>query len=197
MLSLLVCSILYVLGGGATGAGIALECSQRGLRSLVIESEDFAAGASSKSTKLVHGGVRYLQQVFELSTEGGRLEKMKLVIEALKERSTFLTISQMHTQEIPILIPCSTIFHALFYYTGSMMYHAIYKLCADLNTFQFSIPRIITKDEINLHFKDLQCKYGVLYSDGQFNDARMVQELLLTSTLEKYHARQCSRIIHC
>jgi glycerol-3-phosphate dehydrogenase len=49
-----------ISGGGATGGGIALECSQRGLKSVVIEGDDFATGASSKSTKLVHGGVRYL-----------------------------------------------------------------------------------------------------------------------------------------
>lgn len=53
-----MCSIK---GGGATGSGIALECAQRGLRSLLIESDDFASGASSKSTKLVHGGLRDLQ----------------------------------------------------------------------------------------------------------------------------------------
>jgi len=57
---LLVLLMTYLSGGGATGSGVALECSQRGLRKLLIESEDFSTGASSKSTKLVHGGVRYL-----------------------------------------------------------------------------------------------------------------------------------------
>jgi glycerol-3-phosphate dehydrogenase len=84
---------VIIIGGGCTGGGIAIECSQRGLRSLVLEASDFASGASSKSTKLVHGGVRYLQQVFDMSMEGGRMEKLGLLIEALSERSTFLTIS--------------------------------------------------------------------------------------------------------
>ena len=57
---------VIIIGGGATGAGVALECATRGLKSVVLEANDFGSGASSKSTKLVHGGVRYLQQVFEL-----------------------------------------------------------------------------------------------------------------------------------
>lgn len=58
---------IIVIGGGCNGAGVLLDASTRGFRSLLIEKDDFAAGASSKSTKLIHGGVRYLQQVFDLS----------------------------------------------------------------------------------------------------------------------------------
>lgn len=58
---------VIVIGGGCNGAGVILDASTRGFRSLLIEKDDFAAGASSKSTKLIHGGVRYLQQVFDLS----------------------------------------------------------------------------------------------------------------------------------
>ena len=58
---------MLVIGGGCNGAGVLLDASTRGLKTLLIEKDDFSSGASSKSTKLVHGGVRYLQQVFEFS----------------------------------------------------------------------------------------------------------------------------------
>jgi len=58
-----------VIGGGCNGVGVLLDASTRGMRTLLIEKDDFASGASSKSTKLIHGGVRYLQQVFEFSTD--------------------------------------------------------------------------------------------------------------------------------
>lgn len=58
---------IVVIGGGANGAGVVLDAATRGFRTLLIEKDDFASGASSKSTKLIHGGVRYLQQVFDLS----------------------------------------------------------------------------------------------------------------------------------
>lgn len=60
---------VVVIGGGASGAGVALDASTRGLRTLVIEKEDFGSGTSSKSTKLIHGGVRYLEQVFQFSLD--------------------------------------------------------------------------------------------------------------------------------
>lgn len=60
---------VVVVGGGCNGAGVALDAATRGLRTLVIERDDFGSGASSKSTKLIHGGVRYLQQVFDFSLD--------------------------------------------------------------------------------------------------------------------------------
>lgn len=70
-----------VIGGGATGAGVCIDASTRGLRTLVIEKNDFGSGTSSKSTKLMHGGVRYLEQVFALNSDSisNRIEKFKLV----------------------------------------------------------------------------------------------------------------------
>jgi glycerol-3-phosphate dehydrogenase len=70
-----------VIGGGASGAGVCLDASTRGLRTLLIEKNDFGSGTSSKSTKLIHGGIRYLQQVFAFSTDSisCRISKFKLV----------------------------------------------------------------------------------------------------------------------
>ncbi|CAD6584427.1 MAG: mitochondrial glycerol-3-phosphate dehydrogenase, partial [Tremellales sp. Tagirdzhanova-0007] len=77
---------LLIVGGGATGAGTALDAASRGLKVACVERDDFASGTSSKSTKLVHGGVRYLQKaIFELD-----YEQYKLVKEALRERKVFL-----------------------------------------------------------------------------------------------------------
>jgi len=96
------------VGGGSTGAGIALDCGIRGLKSVMLESNDFASGASSKSTKLIHGGVRYLQQVFQWS-EKNRMEKLLLVAESLKERSNFMKMCGYLTKDFPTLIPCNNL----------------------------------------------------------------------------------------
>lgn len=81
---------MIIVGGGCNGSGVFLEAANRGLKCLLIESNDFAAATSSKSTKLIHGGIRYLQEVFEFSLNGGRIDKYNLVKEALKERTHFV-----------------------------------------------------------------------------------------------------------
>lgn len=92
---------LLVVGGGATGAGIALDAATRGLKVALVEREDFSSGTSSKSTKLVHGGVRYLQKaVMELD-----LEQYKLVKEALHERKIFLKTAPYLSHSLPIMLP--------------------------------------------------------------------------------------------
>ncbi|GAA5969064.1 hypothetical protein JCM21900_005773, partial [Sporobolomyces salmonicolor] len=95
---------LIIVGGGATGAGVALDAASRGLKVAVVERDDFSSGTSSKSTKLVHGGVRYLQKaVFELD-----YEQYKLVREALHERKTFLHIAPYLSHSLPIMLPIYT-----------------------------------------------------------------------------------------
>ncbi|CAD8090737.1 unnamed protein product [Paramecium sonneborni] len=173
---------VIIVGGGATGAGVSLACANRGLKSIVLEAQDFASGASSKSTKLVHGGVRYMQQVFQLQ-EKNRMEKWDLVAEALRERSNFLTMCSYLTQDFPTLIPCKNLFDLGYYYFGSLIYHCVY-LYYQTGGHTFKPPRIVGKDEIQQHFKFAKCNYGVIYYDGQFNDARMVQEVLATSSLK-------------
>ncbi|RUS21830.1 FAD dependent oxidoreductase-domain-containing protein [Endogone sp. FLAS-F59071] len=92
---------LLVVGGGATGAGIAVDAATRGLKVALVERDDFASGASSRSTKLVHGGVRYLQKaILELD-----YEQYKLVKEALHERATFLKIAPYLSSQLPIMLP--------------------------------------------------------------------------------------------
>jgi glycerol-3-phosphate dehydrogenase len=92
---------LLIVGGGATGAGVAVDAVSRGLRVALVERDDFSSGTSSKSTKLVHGGVRYLQKaIFEAD-----YEQYKLVREALHERKIFLQTAPYLSAMLPIMLP--------------------------------------------------------------------------------------------
>ena len=92
---------LLIVGGGATGAGVAVDAASRGLKGALVERDDFSSGTSSKSTKLVHGGVRYLQKAFmELD-----YEQYKLVREALHERRIFLQTAPYLSAMLPIMLP--------------------------------------------------------------------------------------------
>ena len=93
-----------MIGGGATGVGVALDATTRGLKVALVEKGDFASGTSSKSTKLVHGGVRYLEKAFW----DRDIVQYQMVKEALHERSILLDIAPHLTQVIPIMIPIFT-----------------------------------------------------------------------------------------
>lgn len=109
---------LLIIGGGATGTGIALDAVTRGLRVAVVDRDDFASGTSSKSTKLVHGGVRYLEKaVFELD-----YNQYKLVREALKERRYFLDTAPHLSQWLPIMIPVDKWWKAPYFWAGTKAY---------------------------------------------------------------------------
>lgn len=109
---------LLVIGGGATGAGIALDAASRGLKVAVIERDDFSSGTSSKSTKLVHGGVRYLEKaVKELD-----YSQYQLVRESLKERAVFLTTAPHLSMSLPIMLPVYDLWKAPYYWAGTKCY---------------------------------------------------------------------------
>lgn len=92
---------ILIIGGGATGTGCALDAAYRGLKVACVEREDWSSGTSSKSTKLVHGGVRYLEKAFKDLD----IEQYKLVDEALRERSIFLKVAPHLTDQLPIMLP--------------------------------------------------------------------------------------------
>ena len=100
-----------IIGGGATGLGIALEAAASGLRTALIEGRDFASGTSSRSTKLVHGGVRYLEQ-----------GKMALVSEALKERDRMMVNAGGHVEDCGFLIPVKRRWAQFYYGIGLKLY---------------------------------------------------------------------------
>ena len=109
---------LVVIGGGATGAGIALDAASRGLKVACVERDDFASGTSSKSTKLVHGGVRYLEKaVRELD-----YSQYCLVREALRERAVFLAIAPHLSTSLPIMLPIYDWRRAPYFWAGAKCY---------------------------------------------------------------------------
>src|SRR5690606_8565001 len=102
---------LVVIGGGATGLGVAVDGAARGLRTLLLEQHDFAKGTSSRSTKLVHGGVRYLA-----------MGDVKLVHEALRERGILFSNAPHLAHSQPFVIPCYSIFSKWKYLIGLKLY---------------------------------------------------------------------------
>ena len=158
---------LIIIGGGATGLGVAVDAASRGFKTLLLEQSDFAKGTSSRSTKLVHGGVRYLAQ-----------GNIGLVVEALRERGIMLRNAPHLVRNERFIIPNYSWPNAIFYSIGL----SVYDLLAGKRSFGRS--RLISKDEViqripNIQQKDL--KAGVLYHDGQFDDARLAVSLALTA----------------
>ncbi len=157
---------ILIIGGGATGLGVAVDAATRGYKTLLVEQEDFAKGTSSRSTKLVHGGVRYLAQ-----------GNISLVKEALKERGLLLQNAPHLTKNESIIIPCYSWMRGLFYAAGLTLY--------DWLSGKLSIgkSRLIYKKEMNerlptLNASSLKC--GVLYHDGTFDDSRLAVNLAQT-----------------
>ncbi|BGP20063.1 hypothetical protein JCM10213_003553 [Rhodosporidiobolus nylandii] len=165
---------LLIVGGGATGAGVALDAASRGLKVAMVERDDFSSGTSSKSTKLVHGGVRYLQKaVFELD-----YEQYKLVREALHERKTFLHIAPYLSHSLPIMLPIYTYWQIPYFFAGCKMYDI---LAGKAN---MESSYLLGKGKALQAFPMLKSEGltgAVVYYDGQHNDSRMNMALVLTA----------------
>lgn len=137
---------ILVIGGGANGAGVVLDAASRGLKCAVIDAYDFAAGTSSKSTKMAHGGIRYFQQMCLL--QGDPVESYYLLKETLNERNYFLQAAPYLIKELPLLIPSKSLFWTLFwYYPGALGYHLIYlkQLLRSNFTVSVSGPKMISR----------------------------------------------------
>jgi glycerol-3-phosphate dehydrogenase len=116
---------LLIIGGGSSGAGVALEGSSRGLKCAVIDSYDFASGTSSRSTKMAHGGLRYFEKMMKL--EGDPFINYRLLKETLHERNYFLMCAPYQNKQLDLIIPTRNILEAAFmYYPACLMYHFIY-----------------------------------------------------------------------
>jgi len=157
---------VLVIGGGATGLGAAVEAASRGLRTLLLERDDFAKGTSSRSTKLVHGGVRYLEQF-----------NFRLVLDALKERGHML-------RNAPHLVHRQTFVVPVYDYIGLPYYGIGLKLYERLSG-KLSLGRseMLSRSETLAQLPTLLrtgLKGGVLYQDGQFDDARYAVSLMRT-----------------
>ncbi|KAJ1846804.1 mitochondrial glycerol-3-phosphate dehydrogenase [Coemansia sp. RSA 2708] len=165
---------VLVIGGGATGAGCTLDAATRGLRVAMVERDDFASGTSSKSTKLVHGGVRYLQKAIM----GLDYEQWKMVREALHERKTFLRIAPYLSNELPILLPVYTWWQLPYFWVGCKMYD----LLAGKQGISSSYALGRGKTLENFPMLRAESLVGsMVYFDGQHNDARMNAALAVTA----------------
>ena len=158
---------LIVIGGGATGLGIAVDASQRGYTTLLLEKNDFAKGTSSRSTKLVHGGVRYLAQ-----------GNIKLVVDALRERSYLLSNAPHLTRIQDFIIPTYSFFYTIFYGVGLMIYDLLAVRRSVGKTKWLSASAVLAALP---SIRKRGLSGGIRYSDGQFDDARLALALALTA----------------
>lgn len=158
---------IIITGGGATGAGIALDAASRGYDTLLLEQEDFGKGTSSRSTKLIHGGVRYLAQ-----------GNISLVLEALMERGLILKNAPHLTFNQQFLVPVYSGWEVLKYTAGLKFY--------DLLAGKLSLgkSRFINRTEVLRQIPNLKkdgLKGGVIYHDGQFDDSRLLISIIRTA----------------
>ncbi len=159
---------IIIIGGGATGLGSALDAASRGYKTLLVEQYDFAKGTSSRSTKLVHGGVRYLAQ-----------GNIKLVREALRERAFLLKNAAHLTSVQAFIVPVFSLWEKFYYAIGLKMY--------DLLSGKLTLGKtsLLSKNETSSKLPAINTKKlfgGILYYDGQFDDSRLCIDLAVTAT---------------
>ncbi|KAI9342740.1 FAD dependent oxidoreductase-domain-containing protein [Zopfochytrium polystomum] len=165
---------LLIVGGGATGVGCALDAVTRGLNVALVERDDFAAGTSSRSTKLVHGGVRYLEKAF-LEMD---YEQYKLVVEALHERGVFLKIAPYLSYQLPIMLPLYQMWKIPYYWAGSKAYDFLAGGEGLSHSYFLSKRRAL---EAFPMLKADRLAGAMVYYDGAHNDSRMNVAIALTA----------------
>lgn len=156
-----------IIGGGATGVGVAVDAASRGYSALLLEQHDFGKGTSSRSTKLVHGGVRYLEQ-----------GNISLVMEALKERGLLRQNAPHLVRELPFIVPSYSWWEGPFYGLGLKLYQML------SGKYGFGPSKFLSKDETLARLPNLKTEGltgGVVYYDGQFDDARLLINLASTA----------------
>jgi glycerol-3-phosphate dehydrogenase len=167
---------ILVIGGGATGTGIALDAASRGLKVALVERDDFASGTSSKSTKLVHGGVRYLEKaVWQLD-----YNQYKLVKEALRERRYFLDTAPHLSSWLPIMIPVEKWWQAPYFWAGTKAYDFL--AGSENIESSYFLTRSKALDAFPMLKKD-NLWGALVYYDGAHNDSRMNISLAMTAAL--------------
>ncbi len=176
---------ICVIGGGASGAGCALDAASRGLKTALIERDDFSSATSSSSTKLVHGGVRYLEQAFKNFDP----KQLSMVRKGLYERRTLLHIAPHLAHPLALLTPCKNWFAGMYFSIGLKLYDLL------AGNRRLAPSRWLNKKEALHHFPAFSTdsfQSAVLYYDGQFDDARF--NLGLAQTAEKQGATVAN---HC
>lgn len=170
---------IVIVGGGSAGAGCALDAASRGYSVLLLERNDFASGTSSKSTKLIHGGVRYLEKAIKEVD----YRQLALVVEGLRERKSFLRLCPYLTREVGIVLPVKNKFMLPYFWLGTKMYDILSGMYGieksrfiDKNTLKNLFPAIDQK-------KIAGC---MVYFDGQMDDTRV--NVMLAGTAAYYGA---------
>jgi len=156
-----------VIGGGATGVGVAVDAASRGYRVLLLEQSDFGKGTSSRSTKLVHGGVRYLQQ-----------GNIPLVMDALRERGRMRRNAPHLVHDLEFVVPNYSWWEAPFYGIGMKVYDAL------AGKYGFGSSHNLSREETVERLPTIETdglRGGVVYHDGQFDDARLLLDLARTA----------------
>src|SRR6185437_14239088 len=157
---------VVVIGGGASGLGAAVEAASRGLETVLLERTDFAQGTSSRSTKLVHGGVRYLEQF-----------NLPLVMDALRERGAMLRNAPHLVHKMNFVVPLYRYAAVPYYGIGLKIYEML------SGSFSFGKSELLSTAETIRRLPTVRrdgLKGGVLYRDGQFDDARYAVTLMRT-----------------
>lgn len=158
---------MIVVGGGATGVGVAIDAASRGYEVLLLEQSDFGKGTSSRSTKLVHGGVRYLEQ-----------GNISLVMEALKERGLLFQNAPHLVRNLGFVVPSYDWWQAPFYGLGLKLYNVL------AGKYGFGASRILSREETLDRLPSIETeglRGGVIYYDGQFDDTRLLIHMVATA----------------
>ncbi|KAK1165735.1 glycerol-3-phosphate dehydrogenase, mitochondrial-like [Acipenser oxyrinchus oxyrinchus] len=165
---------VLVVGGGATGSGCALDAVTRNLKTALVERDDFSSGTSSRSTKLIHGGVRYLQKaIMKLD-----YEQYMMVKEALHERSNLLDIAPHLSAPLPIMLPVYKWWQLPYYWAGIKMYDLVAGGQCLKSSYVLSKAKAL---ELFPMLKKDKLVGAIVYYDGQHNDARMNLAIALTA----------------
>lgn len=158
---------MIIIGGGATGVGCAVDAASRGYEVLLLEQSDFGKGTSSRSTKLVHGGVRYLEQ-----------GNISLVMEALRERGMLRQNAPHLVNEIAFVVPRYDWWEAPFYGLGLKVYDLL------AGKYGFGHSQLLSREETLRRLPTIKpdgLRGGIVYYDGQFDDTRLLINLVQTA----------------
>ncbi|MBS1835548.1 MAG: FAD-dependent oxidoreductase, partial [Acidobacteria bacterium] len=158
---------MLIVGGGATGVGVALDAASRGYDVVLVEQADFGKGTSSRSTKLAHGGVRYLEQ-----------GNISLVMEALKERGLMRQNAPHLVHDLAFVVPNYEWWEAPFYGVGLKVYNLL------AGKYGFGPSTILSRDETLERLPTIKTdglRGGIVYYDGQFDDARLLVNIAETA----------------
>lgn len=178
---------LVIIGGGSAGAGCLLDAATRGYSVLLLEREDFASGTSSKSTKLIHGGIRYLEKAIKEVD----YKQLSLVLEGLRERKSFLQLAPYLTREVGILLPIKHRLAVPYFWLGTKVYDW---LAGGLG---IQKSYFISKQQVQHRMPSVdytKLAGGMIYFDGQMDDSRVNTMLIETAVLHGAQALNYSEV---